>query len=189
MLFNSKKLLLLAGPCSLENETVCRAVAAQLVALRDAHADLNIVFKGSFDKANRTSIKGDRGTGMAAGLELLAMVKREFGLPVVTDIHNAEQCAPVAEVVDVLQIPAFLCRQTDLLAPAAATGITQTGIYVGAVLGPLVFGVVAEGGYGGAWIMAGAWSVTAGVLIGAARVRLVRHRAEPPADEVGGATT
>ena len=154
MLFNSKKLLLLAGPCSLENETVCRAVASQLVALRDAHADLNIVFKGSFDKANRTSIKGDRGTGMAAGLALLAMVKREFGLPVVTDIHNAEQCAPVAEVVDVLQIPAFLCRQTDLLLAAAATGRT-VNVKKGQFLSPPdmvhVVAKLSEGGAAEIW--------------------------------------
>ncbi len=122
MLFDPEKLLLLAGPCSLENEVVCRSVAKELVALREAHADLNIVFKGSFDKANRTSIAGARGTGLDGGLKLLAMVKQEFGLPVVTDIHNAGQCAPVAAVCDVLQIPAFLSRQTDLLLAAAATG-------------------------------------------------------------------
>lgn len=124
MLFDPQKLLLLAGPCSLENEATCRAVATVLSQLRDAEPELTIVFKGSFDKANRTSIAGPRGTGLAGGLELLAMVKREFGFPVVTDIHNAEQCARVAEVVDVLQIPAFLCRQTDLLLAAAATGKT-----------------------------------------------------------------
>ena len=122
MLYDPTKLLLLAGPCSLENAEVCRAVASELVKLREAHPDLTIVFKGSFDKANRTSIKGDRGTGLADGLQLLAMVKQEFGLPVVSDIHNADQCAPVAEVCDVLQIPAFLSRQTDLLLAAAATG-------------------------------------------------------------------
>ena len=154
MLFDASKLLLLAGPCSLENETVCRTVAAQLVALRDAHDDLNIVFKGSFDKANRTSIQGDRGTGLAAGLELLAMVKREFGLPVVTDIHNAEQCAPVAAVVDVLQIPAFLCRQTDLLLAAAATGRT-VNVKKGQFLAPTdmvhVVGKLREGGAAEIW--------------------------------------
>lgn len=154
MLFDASKLLLLAGPCSLENETVCRTVAAQLVALRDAHHDLNIVFKGSFDKANRTSIQGDRGTGLAAGLELLAMVKREFGLPVVTDIHNAEQCAPVAAVVDVLQIPAFLCRQTDLLLAAAATGRT-VNVKKGQFLAPTdmvhVVGKLREGGAAEIW--------------------------------------
>src|SRR5690606_23611847 len=99
-------------------------VATELARLRAAHPELNIVFKGSFDKANRTSIAGDRGTGMAAGLELLALVKREFGFPVVTDIHNEAQCGPVAEVAAVLQIPAFLCRQTALLLAAARTGRT-----------------------------------------------------------------
>ncbi|MCL4111709.1 UNVERIFIED_CONTAM: hypothetical protein GTU68_023665 [Idotea baltica] len=82
----------------------------------------NFIFKGSFDKANRTSIKGERGLGMDAGLAVLDGIKKEFGVPVLTDIHNVDQCAPVAEVVDVLQIPAFLCRQTDLLIAAGQTG-------------------------------------------------------------------
>ncbi|MCF3650344.1 3-deoxy-8-phosphooctulonate synthase [Synoicihabitans lomoniglobus] len=154
MIFDADKLLLLAGPCSLENESVCRTVATELAALRDAHADLTIVFKGSFDKANRTSIAGDRGTGMAAGLELLAMVKREFGFPVVTDIHNAEQCAPVAAVADVLQIPAFLCRQTDLLLAAAATGRT-VNVKKGQFLSPTdmvhVVGKLKDGGAAEIW--------------------------------------
>ena len=121
MLFDPKKLLLIAGPCSLENETVCRSVAETLVALQKAHSDLKIVFKGSFDKANRTSLAGPRGTGLDEGLKLLAMVKREFGFPVLTDVHDTAQVGPVAGVCDVLQIPAFLCRQTDLLLAAAAT--------------------------------------------------------------------
>jgi len=121
MLFDPAKLLLIAGPCSLENERVCRAVAETLVAVRRAQPDLNIVFKGSFDKANRTSLGGPRGTGLEAGLALLALIKREYGFPVLTDIHDAAQVAPVAAVCDVLQIPAFLCRQTDLLLAAAAT--------------------------------------------------------------------
>lgn len=122
MLFQPGKLLLLVGPCSLENETVCRTVAAALAAQRDKHPELNIVFKGSFDKANRTSLGGLRGPGIEQGLALLALIKREFGFPVVTDIHEAAQCERVAAVADVLQIPAFLCRQTDLLAAAANTG-------------------------------------------------------------------
>ncbi|WP_221029476.1 3-deoxy-8-phosphooctulonate synthase [Actomonas aquatica] len=154
MLYDPEKLLLLAGPCSLENETICRTVATELVALREAHPELNIVFKGSFDKANRTSIAGDRGTGMAKGLELLAMVQREFGLPVVTDIHSADQCAPVAEVVDVLQIPAFLCRQTDLLLAAAATG-KVVNVKKGQFLSPTdmvhVVGKLKEGGAAEIW--------------------------------------
>mgnify|MGYP003676444183 CR=1 FL=1 len=154
MLYDPAKLLLLAGPCSLENETVCRAVATELVALQKAQSDLTIVFKGSFDKANRTSIAGARGTGMAGGLELLAMVKREFGLPVVTDIHNAEQCTPVAEVCDVLQIPAFLSRQTDLLLAAAKTG-RVVNVKKGQFLAPTdmkhVVGKIKEGGATEIW--------------------------------------
>lgn len=121
-LFDSKRLLLIAGPCSLENESVCRAVATTLKALQREHADLNIVFKGSYDKANRTSLAGARGTGLEEGLRLLSLVHREFGFPVLTDVHETHQVAPVAEVCDVVQIPAFLCRQTDLLLAAAATG-------------------------------------------------------------------
>ena len=124
MLFDSRKLLLIAGPCSLESPDTCRPVARQLAELRERHDDLNLVFKGSFDKANRTSIHSDRGTGLEAGLRILADIRREFGLPVCTDVHLPDQCAPVAEVADVLQIPAFLCRQTDLLVAAAATGRT-----------------------------------------------------------------
>lgn len=121
MLFDPKKLLLIAGPCSLENEAVCRRVAETLARLAKKHKELNIVFKGSFDKANRTSL-GGRGTGLKEGLRLLALVKREYGFPVLTDIHERPQAAPVAKVCDVLQIPAFLCRQTDLLLAAAKTG-------------------------------------------------------------------
>lgn len=122
MLFNPRKLLVIAGPCSLENEAVCRAVAKTLVKIRRAHPALNLVFKGSFDKANRTSAAGARGTGLEQGLELLALVKRDYGFPVLTDIHEREQVQPVAAVCDVLQIPAFLSRQTDLLLAAAASG-------------------------------------------------------------------
>lgn len=122
MLFDPARLLLIAGPCSLEGEAVCRAVADVLRRLAAAHPELNVVFKGSFDKANRTSLAGGRGTGLEEGLRLLALVRREYGFPVLTDIHERPQAAPVAEVCDVLQIPAFLCRQTDLLLAAAATG-------------------------------------------------------------------
>ena len=122
MLFDQSKLLLIAGPCSLENEKVCRAAAEMLTQLGKKHPELNIVFKGSFDKANRTSLDGDRGTGMEEGLALLALIKREYGFPVLTDIHERQQADAVGAVCDVLQIPAFLCRQTDLLLAAAATG-------------------------------------------------------------------
>src|ERR1043166_2610532 len=122
MLFDPKKLLLIAGPCSLENERVCRAVAEVLVQLRRTRPELNIVFKGSFDKANRTSLASQRGTGIDTGLAVLAMVRRDYELPVLTDVHESSQVAAVAEVCDVVQIPAFLCRQTDLLLAAAGSG-------------------------------------------------------------------
>jgi 2-dehydro-3-deoxyphosphooctonate aldolase (KDO 8-P synthase) len=121
MLFDPAKLLLIAGPCSLESERVCRDVAESLVELRRTRPALNIVFKGSYDKANRTSLAGPRGTGIEAGLALLAMVRRDYGFPVLTDVHETGQVAAVAAVCDVLQIPAFLCRQTDLLLAAAGT--------------------------------------------------------------------
>jgi 2-dehydro-3-deoxyphosphooctonate aldolase (KDO 8-P synthase) len=121
MLFDPKKLLLIAGPCSLENERVCRAVAESLTKLGQAHPELKIVFKGSFDKANRTSGAGPRGTGLDEGLKLLALIKREYGFPVLTDIHETAQATAIAAVCDVIQIPAFLCRQTDLLLASAAT--------------------------------------------------------------------
>ena len=121
MLFDSEKLLLIAGPCSLESMDVCRPVAEQLSDFSKKNDDLEIVFKGSFDKANRTSIGSGRGTGLRTGIEILAEIKARYGLPVLTDIHEISQIERVAEVVDVLQIPAFLCRQTDLLVTAAKT--------------------------------------------------------------------
>ena len=122
MLFDPAKLLLIAGPCSLENEQVCRAVADTLTAVQRTQPELTIIFKGSFDKANRTSGTGPRGTGIEAGLKLLALIRRDYGFPVLTDVHEIAQVAPVAAVCDVLQIPAFLCRQTDLLLAAAGSG-------------------------------------------------------------------
>jgi 2-dehydro-3-deoxyphosphooctonate aldolase (KDO 8-P synthase) len=122
MLYDPSRLLVIAGPCSLESAEVCRAVADTLARLRTAHPELNLVFKGSFDKANRTSLAGARGTGLAEGLRLLGDVRRSHGFPVLTDVHEAAQVAAVAEVCDVVQIPAFLCRQTDLLLAAAHTG-------------------------------------------------------------------
>lgn len=122
MLHDPARLLIIAGPCSLESEAVCRAVAEQFSELRVGRPELNLVFKGSFDKANRTSVAGPRGTGLEEGLRLLALIKRDYGFPVLTDVHERAQVAAVAEVCDVIQIPAFLCRQTDLLLAAAATG-------------------------------------------------------------------
>jgi 2-dehydro-3-deoxyphosphooctonate aldolase (KDO 8-P synthase) len=122
MLFQPAQLLLIAGPCSLENERVCRTVAEALISLRRTRPELNLVFKGSFDKANRTSLAGARGTGIDAGLALLDLIRKEYHLPVLTDVHETAQVGAVAAVCDVVQIPAFLCRQTDLLLAAAATG-------------------------------------------------------------------
>ncbi|MDX2112016.1 MAG: 3-deoxy-8-phosphooctulonate synthase [Verrucomicrobiota bacterium] len=120
-IFDPSRLLLIAGPCSLENLTVARTVADMLARLRDRHPELNIVFKGSFDKANRTSIGGDRGPGLQEGLRIHSAIKQIHGFPCLTDIHEPAEAAPVANVCDVLQIPAFLCRQTDILVAAART--------------------------------------------------------------------
>jgi len=122
MIFDKNKLLIIAGPCSLENKDLSFTVAEKVAALRDSFKDdLRVIFKGSFDKANRTSLKSPRGPGMYEGLEILASVKKEFSLPIITDIHDASQCQAVGEVCDALQIPAFLCRQTDILIAAAKT--------------------------------------------------------------------
>lgn len=109
-----------AGPCALEEYPMALEVAWKVKEVSEKF-HLPAVFKSSFDKANRTSVKGFRGHGMTKGLEWLAKIKEETGLPLVTDIHLPEQAQPVAEVVDILQIPAFLCRQTDLLEAAAKT--------------------------------------------------------------------
>lgn len=115
------KLTILAGPCAIESKDILFTVAEALKKIT-AELDINYVFKSSFDKANRSSIKSFRGPGLEKGLELLAQVKKEFDLPIVTDIHTPDQAAPVGEVADIIQIPAFLCRQTDLLVAAAKTG-------------------------------------------------------------------
>jgi 2-dehydro-3-deoxyphosphooctonate aldolase (KDO 8-P synthase) len=112
---------LLAGPCVLEDHGLHMEVAQELVRISKA-LDLPIVYKSSFDKANRSKLDSPRGPGLEKGLELLARVKAESGLPVVTDVHEPHQCAPAGEVVDILQIPAFLCRQTDLVVAAGQTG-------------------------------------------------------------------
>ena len=114
-------LTVLAGPCVAESEDLCLRVAESAMQAC-GKLGLQYVFKASFDKANRTSVKSFRGLGMEEGLHILASVKAHFGCPVVTDVHESCQCVPVAEVADILQIPAFLCRQTDLLLAAAATG-------------------------------------------------------------------
>ncbi len=114
-------LLLIAGPCVIETLELTLAIAERLKRLT-ADLPVRLVFKASFDKANRTSGAGFRGHGMERGLDVLRRVKEATGLPVTTDLHESQQAAPVAEVCDLLQIPAFLCRQTDLLLAAAATG-------------------------------------------------------------------
>jgi 2-dehydro-3-deoxyphosphooctonate aldolase (KDO 8-P synthase) len=118
---NDLPFTLIAGPCALESRAHALEMAHALTELAD-EIGLGLVYKSSFDKANRTSIMSPRGIGMADGLPILAEVRETYGCPVVTDVHAAEQCAPVAEAVDILQIPAFLCRQTDLLVAAAETG-------------------------------------------------------------------
>ena len=118
---NDKPLTLLAGPCQLESADHAQMIAGTLKEACDA-AGAQFVFKASYDKANRTSVSGVRGLGMDEGLKVLQGVKEAIGVPVLTDIHTEAQCAPVAEVADIMQIPAFLCRQTDLLVAAGKTG-------------------------------------------------------------------
>lgn len=118
---NDLPFVLIAGPCQIEGRTHAMEVAAALAELREA-SGVPVIYKSSYDKANRTSAGAARGVGMAAGLDILAGVREAFAMPVLTDVHGPEQCGPAAEAVDVLQIPAFLCRQTDLLIAAGETG-------------------------------------------------------------------
>ncbi len=118
---NHLPFVLIAGPCQIEFRAHALEVAAALAEL-SRNSGVPVIYKSSFDKANRTSASAVRGIGMAEGLAILADVRAATGLPVLTDVHAPEQCAPAAEAVDVLQIPAFLCRQTDLLLAAGATG-------------------------------------------------------------------
>ena len=115
------KPLFIAGPCVIESVSLLDTIALELVSI-NKELGTDIIFKASFDKANRTSISSFRGPGMEKGLQMLADIKSKYGLKILTDIHESCQAAPVAEVADVLQIPAFLCRQTDLLVAAAKTG-------------------------------------------------------------------
>lgn len=113
--------IFIAGPCVIESQDLLNIVAEKLVDIQQRQG-VKIIFKASFDKANRTSIHSFRGPGLKRGLEMLAAVKERYGLSILTDIHESHQAQPAAEVCDVLQIPAFLCRQTDLLIAAAQTG-------------------------------------------------------------------
>lgn len=115
------KMILLAGPCAMESKDICFQVADTMAEIAQKYP-VDYYFKTSFDKANRTSIDSFRGLGMEEGLHILSEVKKDYGFRIVTDIHEAWQADPVAEVADIIQIPAFLCRQTDLLVAAAKTG-------------------------------------------------------------------
>jgi 2-dehydro-3-deoxyphosphooctonate aldolase (KDO 8-P synthase) len=118
---NDKPFTLIAGPCQLENEKHSLKISSELKKIT-SDLGINLIYKTSFDKANRTSLKGKRGMGLEKSLPIFDKIRKEVGLPVLTDVHTAEQCSIVAKHVDVLQIPAFLCRQTDLLIAAAKTG-------------------------------------------------------------------
>jgi 2-dehydro-3-deoxyphosphooctonate aldolase (KDO 8-P synthase) len=133
--FGDGRLTIIAGPCVIESRDHALMMAREC-ATRARNAGLDFVFKSSFDKANRSSIKSFRGLGMEEGLEVLRQVKTEFGVPVLTDVHEISQVAPVAEVADVLQIPAFLSRQTDLVLEAARSG-RAVNIKKGQFLAPL----------------------------------------------------
>ncbi len=118
---NDAPIAVLAGPCQMESRAHALEMATALKEISE-RLGLGLIYKSSFDKANRTSLSGRRGLGLEAALPVFAEIRESLGLPIVTDVHDAAQCAPVGEVVDVLQIPAFLCRQTDLLIAAAKTG-------------------------------------------------------------------
>ncbi len=118
---NDKPFTLIAGPCQLENEEHALKISTELKKITSS-LGINLIYKTSFDKANRTSLKGKRGMGLEKSLPIFDKIREEIGIPVLTDVHTAEQCLIVAKHVDVLQIPAFLCRQTDLLIAAAKTG-------------------------------------------------------------------
>jgi 2-dehydro-3-deoxyphosphooctonate aldolase (KDO 8-P synthase) len=139
---NHLPLSVIAGPCAMESRDHALEMAAALKEIA-GRVGLSLVYKSSFDKANRTSISSARGIGLDKALAVFAEVKERFGLPVVTDVHEIDQCAPVGEVVDILQIPAFLCRQTDLLVAAAKTG-RVVNVKKGQFLAPWDMANVAE---------------------------------------------
>jgi 2-dehydro-3-deoxyphosphooctonate aldolase (KDO 8-P synthase) len=120
-LANTLPFTLIAGPCQIESESHAMEIAGELKRISNL-LNLGIIYKSSYDKANRTSVNAARGIGMSKGLEILARVRETFNMPVLTDVHDQSHCAPTAQAVDVLQIPAFLCRQTDLLIAAGETG-------------------------------------------------------------------
>lgn len=150
---NDAPLALIAGPCQMETRDHAMMIATELKALCD-DIGMPLIFKASYDKANRTSIHGKRGIGLEGALPVFAEIKETLGVPCVTDVHENDHCAPVAEVVDVLQIPAFLCRQTDLLVAAAKTG-KVVNVKKGQFLAPWdmknVIGKVREAGNDRVW--------------------------------------
>ncbi len=138
----TQRLFLIAGPCVIESEKLCFQVAAAMQKTC-AKLGVNYIFKASYDKANRSSDKSFRGPGIEAGLNILRKVRAEFGLPILTDVHTEEQVAAAAEVADILQIPAFLCRQTDLINAAVRTG-KIVNIKKGQFLSPQEMGPVSR---------------------------------------------
>ncbi|TCT12565.1 2-dehydro-3-deoxyphosphooctonate aldolase (KDO 8-P synthase) [Tepidamorphus gemmatus] len=150
---NDRPLAFIAGPCQMESRDHALETAEALKTIA-AHLGIGLVYKSSFDKANRTSASGARGIGLDRALPVFAEIRETIGLPVLTDVHETWQCAPVAEVVDILQIPAFLCRQTDLLAAAAATG-RAVNVKKGQFLAPWDMRHVVDklAGFGGANIL------------------------------------
>ncbi|MBD3319737.1 MAG: 3-deoxy-8-phosphooctulonate synthase [Chitinivibrionales bacterium] len=143
-------LFVIAGPCVIESEELCLGIADSLAETGRKHG-IDIIFKASYDKANRTSADSFRGPGIQKGLEILQKVKETSGLPLLTDIHSPEEAHRVAQVADILQIPAFLCRQTDLLAAAYRTG-KQINIKKGQFMSPREAGFALEKAGGKAWI-------------------------------------
>ena len=139
---NNLPFVLIAGPCQMESRDHAMMMAERLVALAARHG-IPFVYKTSYDKANRTSLSGKRGLGLEAALPVFAEIKKTFGCPVLTDVHSEAQCAAAATAVDILQIPAFLCRQTDLLVAAAKTG-AAVNVKKGQFLAPWDMANVAE---------------------------------------------
>lgn len=139
---NDRPLTLIAGPCQLESADHAQMIAGRMQEICAAHG-AQFVFKASYDKANRTSLAGKRGIGMEAGLQVLADLRKALGVPVLTDVHTEAQCAEAAEAVDIIQIPAFLCRQTDMLLAAGRTGAV-VNIKKGQFLAPWDMANVAE---------------------------------------------
>jgi 2-dehydro-3-deoxyphosphooctonate aldolase (KDO 8-P synthase) len=141
-LANPRRLSLIAGPCVIESEALCLRIATRLAKICQT-AGITYVFKASFDKANRSSGKSFRGPGMDAGLKTLAKVRAEVGVPILTDVHTEAQATMAGEVVDILQIPAFLCRQTDLIEAAVITG-RVVNVKKGQFLSPAEMGNVVK---------------------------------------------